>query len=196
MLARLKRETETQRAPADEGRLEPLRTSATRSGYAAYLTRIYGFEAPIEAALRTTRDLGQLVDLRWRSYIRLLIEDLAALDVPVASVPTTDVPRFASVTEALGWMYVIEQSAMLHGQLHRHFAHRLPKEVSTAGGYLLGGSRGLGTRLNDLGAALDVHATSVDLSSRIVAVSRLAFRKQRAWFNQSIPPGVSNHAVP
>lgn len=190
MLARLKRETQPQRASADEGRLEPLRTTATADGYTAYLARVYGFEAPIEAAFLATRGLAEVMDLRWRTQIRLLRSDLAALGtVDASTLPARPVPRFASVTEALGWMYVVEQGAVLHGQLHRHFARWLPAQLATAGSYLIGGARAVGLRLNELGAALDAHATRPDIADRIVDAARAAFRRQGMWFGEAQPPG-------
>jgi heme oxygenase len=187
MLARLKRETQGLRASADEGRLEPLRTTATRASYVSYLSRIFGFEAPIEAAFAATRDLGYLVDLRWRPNIRLLRADLTALGVvEPARLPATPMPRFATVTEALGWMYVVEQNVTLHGQLHRHFARWLPGELAAAGCYL---SRG--DRLDDLGAALDAHATRPEIATKIVDAACTAFRRQRLWFLKSLPLEVS-----
>jgi heme oxygenase len=192
MLARLKRDTQAVRASADEGRLEPLRTTPTAASYATYLSRVYGFEAPLESAFAATRDLGQVVDLRWRPQIRLLKSDLAALGiVDTTRLPVTAVPRFGAVTEALGWMYVVEQNAALHSQLHRHFARWIPNELAGAGCYLLGVDRVSGTRLDDLGAILDAYATRPEIATKIVDAACTAFRRQRLWFLKSLPLEVS-----
>ena len=190
MLARLKRETQAVRASADEGRLEPLRTTPTVAGYVNYLSLIYGFEAPIEAALAATRDLGQVVDLR--PHVRLLKSDLMALGiVDPARLPATQVPRLATATEALGWMYVLEQNGLLHGQLHRHFARGLPSQLGMAGCYLAGVDRIAGTRLDDLGVILDAHATKPEIATKLVDAACTAFRRQRLWFLKSLPLDVS-----
>ncbi|MBA3460614.1 MAG: biliverdin-producing heme oxygenase [Deltaproteobacteria bacterium] len=192
MLARLKRETQALRASADEGRLEPLHTTATVASYATYLSRIYGFEAPIEAAFLGTRDLAHVVDLRWRPQVRLLKSDLMALGiVDPTRLPTTSVPRFATVAEALGWMYVSEQNTILHGQLHRHFARWIPDELVAAGCYLVGVERVAGTRLDDLGSILDLYATRPEIATKIVDAACTAFRRQRLWFLKSLPLEVS-----
>jgi heme oxygenase len=196
MLAKLKRETQGQQVAADDGRLEPLRSTSTQASYTSYLARIYGFESPIETAFLASRELGKLVDLRWRSQVRLLKCDLAALGIIDATrLPVTPAPPFGSVTDAFGWMYVVEQSAVLHGQLRRHFARWLPQQVATAGCYLLGGERAVGKRLCELGTALDAYAASPDIATKIVDAARAGFRRQRLWFGQSLPPRVSSQVA-
>jgi heme oxygenase len=192
MLARLKRETQGLRASADEGRLEPIRTTPTLAGYTTFLSRVYGFEAPIEAAFAATGELGQLIDLRWRPQIRLLRSDLMALGiVDPTRLPATPVPRFATASEALGWMYVVDQTAVLNGQLHRHFARSLPDHLAGAACYLTGVHRLAGTRLDDLGSILDAHATRPEIATKIVDAACTAFRRQRLWFLKSLPLEVS-----
>ncbi len=193
MLARIKRETQGQQAAADADRLEPLRFTATLTSYSSYLTQIYGFEAPIESAFLGTSELGQLADLRWRSQVRLLRSDLAALGiVDPTKLPTTLIPRFATLADAFGWMYVVEQSAVAHGQLHRHFSRWLPHPLVAAGCYLVGGERGVQKRLNELGVVLDSYATKPEIATKIVDAARIAFRRQRLWFGRGLPAQVSS----
>jgi len=192
MLARLKRETHAHQLAAEDGRLEPLSSTATLGGYRSYLSLVYGFEAPIENAFLTTSDLGCVMDLRWRTRVRLLKSDLAALGILDATrLPATAVPLFGSASEALGWMYVLEQTAGLHAQLHRHFARCLPHQVAGAGCYLLAGARSVELRLGELGAALDTHAVRPIVATKIVEAARTAFRRQRLWFEKGLPLEVS-----
>ena len=196
MLGRLKQETQALRASADEWRLEPLRTKPTTASYASYLSRVYGFEAPIEAALAATRELEQLVDLRWRPHVRLLKSDLMALGIVDATrLPATSMPHFSTMTEALGWLYVIEQNAILHAELHRHFARWIPATIASAGCYLAGVDRVAGARLADLGTVLDAHATRPEIAGTIVDAASTAFRRQRLWFLKSLPLAVTHEAV-
>lgn len=196
MLSKIKRETQSQQAAADEGRLAPLRSTSTAPSYTSYLARVYGFEAPIETAFQASRELRNLVDLSWRSQVRLLKSDLAALGVVDATtLPTTPVPTFSTVMDALAWMYVVEQSAVLHGQLRRHFSRWLPQQLAGAGCYLLGGERAVGTRLSELGAALDRHAATPEIATKVVDTARAVFRRQRLWFGVSMPPRVSNQVA-
>lgn len=188
MLARIKRETQPQQNAADEGRLEPLRATATLEHYTSYLARVYGFDAPVEAALGAMTELSRMVDLRWRSQVRLLKSDLAALGIIDPTVlPHAPVPSFTSVAEALGWMYVIEQSAAVHGQLRRHFLRTLPQQVASAGCYLIGGERAVGTRLSELGAVLDEYAHEPEIATMAIDAARAGFRCQRVWFNYTPP---------
>ncbi len=188
MLARIKRETQPQQLAADEGRLEPLRTPASLAHYTGYLARVYGFEASVEAAFVVMTELARFVDLRRRSQVRLLKSDLAALGIIDPTVlPTASVPPFTSVAEALGWMYVVEQSAAACGELRSHFLPAIPHQVAAAGCYLLGGERAVGTRLAELGMAMDEHAAHPETATLIVDSARAGFRRQRMWFNHTPP---------
>ncbi len=188
MLGRIKRETQAQQNAADAGRLEPLRTPGTHAGYTSYLVRVYGFEAPIEAAFGAVRDLALLLDLRRRSQLRLLKSDLAALGViDTSTLPVNAVPPLLSIADALGWMYVVEQSAAAHGQLRDHLERSIPHELHTAGCYLLGSERAVGTRLEELGAAMDEHARQPEIATTVVEAARAGFRRQRVWFNYTPP---------
>ncbi len=188
MLGRIKQETQAQQAASDEGRLAPLRTTPTPANYASYLARVYGFVAPVEAAFATMTELTELLDLHWRSQVRLLKSDLCALGIiDATTLPVHPVSAFSSVAEALGWMYVVEHSAAVHGQLHRHFVRWLPEQIAAAGCYLLGGERAVGARLAELGAAMDKHAQRAEIATTIVDTARAGFRRQRLWFGH-MPP--------
>src|SRR5438105_10937949 len=132
MLARLKRETELHHSAADADRSWPLTPALTTPGYRDYLTRVFGFEAPLEAAFATLRGLGGLIDLRSRTSIRALRADLAALGIPdpIAIPLCRSIPAFRIPAEALGWMYVVERNALLHGTIRRHLDRRLPHQLA------------------------------------------------------------------
>ncbi len=184
MLARLSRDTEALRAQADESRLHPLRSSVTSAGYAAYLVRIFGFEAPVERELARTSGIDRVVELGWRTHMRLLRSDLLALGITDPSVVAHNaIARFGSVSEALGWLYVVEHTAVLNGQVRRHLERGLPQHLAGAGCYLRGSERGAGARLAALGGALDAHAHGRPEVATVVGdAARIAFRKQRRWF--------------
>src|SRR5438874_2798011 len=107
MLGRLSRETKFHHQAADNDRLAMLGAAADKGRYAAFLSRVHGFEAPLEAALLMTDGLDQWVDMRDRGHLRLLRADLTALGV---TDPKT-LPRCATIfpfrhsAEALGWIY-------------------------------------------------------------------------------------------
>jgi heme oxygenase len=184
MLARLLRETQYLLVTANGDRLALLAGPVTVKGYRSYLARIYGFEAPVEAAFTRTPDLHEAIDLRGRTRLRLLRADLLALGIvdPSRLPACGTVPAFRSTTEALGWMYALEHNVQVHGQLHRRLARHLADHLAVAGSYLGAGTRSLGGRLNELGAALDRHANAPTTAMLIVDAARLAFRRQHAWF--------------
>lgn len=195
MLARLKRETQPQQLAADEDRLAPLRTTTTPRTYAAYLGRVFGFEAPVEAAFVATPGFAKHIDLGWRTQMRLLRSDLAALGMidptRLAHCPIT---RFSSEIEAFGWAYAIEHSAAGHAQLRQHFRRWIPAQLASAGAYLLGGERAATARLRELGEALDRYAKDPASATKIVEAARAGFRVQRQWFRNSVPPRLSRAA--
>jgi heme oxygenase len=190
MLARLKRETEMHHAAADADRSAPLTTLVTAPGYREFLTRIYGFEAPLEAAFAVTPGLGDLIDLRSRTSVRLLRADLLALGIAdTEAIPQCrSIPPFRIAAEALGWMYVVERNALLHGTVRRHLDKRIPSQLAVAGSYLSNGERAVGARTNELGIALDHSAHCLRVAAQIVEAAKVAFRRQRHWFNQVVPP--------
>ncbi len=188
MLARLNRETHPHHAIADSDRLQLLST-ATPETYARCLGRIWGFEAPVEAALARTHGLGDLIDLRGRTHIRRLRADLAALGVTSPSaLPCSRTVPVLQIPDALGWIYVIEHNAQLHGELRRYLEKRLPRQLATAGTYLSAEDRPIGARLSELGTAFDEVARDPEHAARIVSAAGLAFARQRQWFAQATSP--------
>jgi heme oxygenase len=188
MLARLQRETQPLLDCACGDRMCVVGQPTNAASYLAYLERIYGFEWPVESAFLRAPALGDVIDLRWRTQIRLLRADLAALGVLDPSlVPACAPIAFTDRAEALGWMYVIERNALLHGQVRRDLERRIAREIIAAGSYLTGGERAVGARLAELGAALDRFAYTTDIANQIVAAARVALRRQHQWFTRAEP---------
>lgn len=190
MLGRLNRETRQYHQSADNDRLAMLAVSANRSQYTAFLSRVYGFESPFEAALLMTDGLDRWVDMRDRGHLRLLRADLQVLGL---SDPNT-LPRSRSIFpfrhpgDALGWIYAIERNTLLHGLIERHLRSRLGDVLKVAGSYLAGQQRSNGQRIRDLGAAMDRMATDKVCADRIVAAAKAAFRAQHNWYEVALLP--------
>lgn len=188
LVLRLSRETQTHQARADEDRLQLL-AAVSPDRYASFLCRIWGFEAPVEAAFAKAPGLGDIVDLRGRTHIRLLRADLAALGIrSPSSLPACRTIPVLQAAEALGWMYVVLHNAHLHGQLRRHLAKRLPTQLTSAGAYLAGDERTIASRRAELGLALQRVATTADIGNRVVEAARGAFQQQRQWFRPTATP--------
>jgi heme oxygenase len=189
MLLRLGFETTVHHATADNDRLSILNAGFDLATYTAFLSRIYGFEAPLDAALAMTTGVDDLVDLRGRTRVRLLRSDLQAL---CASDPST-LPRCSAVfpfrqpPEALGWMYAVERNTLLHGVIERHLRVRMAETMKVAGAYLSPQIKSTGARLRELGAAMDSAARSSTNADRIVAAAKAAFRCQHGWYEVATP---------
>lgn len=189
MLARLQRETKTCHAAADEDRLAILASAPTLPVYRQFLTRIHGFEGPVEATLARAPQLDEWIDVRGRTQLRLLRADLAALGVldPARLPRCANVPPFEEPAAALGWIYVLERNARLHGVIERHLRGALPEPMKQAGSYLGGRARSAGVRWRELGDTLDRLARSLYLADAIVQAARAAFRVQHGWYAQAAP---------
>jgi heme oxygenase len=185
MLARLRRETATCHAAADADRMAVMKDFVTAGDYRAFLTSIYGFEAPVAHALARTPELDTWIDMRGRSQLRLLRADLTALGMlDTAGLRTAAVVPFATPAEALGWLYVIEHNTLVHGLIERHLRRFIPDTIRIAGLYL--GAQDRGSRRRELGEALDRCSRNLHDANRIVAGARAAFRAQHRWYAPTV----------
>lgn len=182
MLARLKRNAQSEHVAANIDRLSPLHLPPSADAYRDYLGRILGFESPVVAAVAATPGVAELLNLESRSHVRHLMSDLAALGVPhVEELPRCrSVPRFVNATEALGWLYVVEHNALLHAQVRRHIDKRLGTSASAL--YLAAGEQHGAARVQELGVVLDRFAREPQAARQVVEAVKAAFRCQRQWF--------------
>jgi heme oxygenase len=193
MLTRLERATRAQSRAACTLRLPFLDGPFTRASYIDGLVRIYGFEKPIEAAFAMTAGLAGSVDLRSRGHIRLLRADLARLGIDTASIEVCrSIPSFGSCCEALGWMYMVDNSAPLLGAAQRHVAKVLPDERASS--YFTNGALSVRPRLEDLASALECVAQTPEMADEIIAGAVGAFARHQAWFETIVRP--TEYAAP
>jgi heme oxygenase len=192
MLARLKEETRVHHSEADVIRLAPLATPTSVVAYASYLGRIHGFEAPVEDALQRMPDFAPVLEPHAWSRTHRIRDDLIALGIDPAR--TSSLPRcasvasFRSIAEALGWIYVVERNAPLHGIVRRHLARRMPGQVAVASDYLTFTEQQAAKRWRILGIALDEVARSPSASARIIDAAHAAFRTQQRWLRHAPSP--------
>jgi heme oxygenase len=177
--------TRTYHVDADTPWLDLMVPSVGIERYISHLIKVYGFEAPIESAFRYTPGLASRIDLRGRTRAGLLAHDLMRLGTTASQL--TQLPQrfttFSSVVEALGWMYVVERSTLLHAGVHRYLLQRLP-EVSHASSYLSAYDGLASLRWAELGVAFDAEATSASVTREIALAASQAFCALRAWFHQ------------
>ena len=174
-LKRLDAETRSLHAEADERWLSLLRPNVKLGEYVTQLERGYGFVAPYEAALAYVPGLA----LHPRSRTTLLVRDLLSLGRSpnqIATLPMCLDIDLACPIEALGWIYVVERSALVHAGLLRHLRQRLP--IANACAYLTADEYPFGPAWADLGRAFD----AANALEKIVAGARQAFAVQRHWF--------------
>ena len=189
MLWRLQRETEPFHASAAADRLSVMSSVPPPENYVAYLARIYGFEAPVEKAIAMTLCAEPWFDARGRNQIKLLRADLMVLGiVDPGSLPRCGgVVPFGSAATALGWMYVVERNALVHGLIERHLRSQLLDRFKLPGSYLAPQPRSSGTRWRELGEALDRVASDPGEGDAIIRAARIAFRCQHGWFDLAMP---------
>ncbi len=185
MIERLHAETRVNHSDADADFDLLFREQTSHEDYLLYLTRQYGFEAPMESALELTPNLDLMIDLRERQKAQLIAQDLLGLGVKPADLQLIPqclrVPQFRGAAEALGWMYVIERATLAHSVIRRHLLTRLPKAMRDASSYLQAYAGMVGTRWREFGTVLDDVARHPAIADRIVDAANEAFRTQRRW---------------
>jgi heme oxygenase len=184
MLHRLDAETRAFHLEADHAWLSLMTPTVTRGRYAEELMRTYGFETSVEAALAYARPLQRVLDVPRTTRSGLIVQDLLALGFGagmVARLPQCHtITPFTTASEALGWTYVIERATLLHDALYKHLSLTLI-DAGAAFSYLDVSRRTAASRWTALGAALDAHATTREISDRIVAAAQDAFETLIQW---------------
>jgi heme oxygenase len=168
---------------ADAPWLDLMVPSVDQRHYIEHLIRIYGFEAPLDSALRYTPGLTTMIDLRSRTRTGLLAQDLMRLGMSASQIARLSQRfiAFGDTCEALGWMYVVERSALRHGGVLRYLVEHIP-EINRASSYLAAYDAATGNRWSELGAALDAVGQSVAAVHQIARAANQGFQALRDWF--------------
>jgi heme oxygenase len=194
---RVSAETAAFQAAIDD---EPLFGSTSAVDYRAYLMRMFGFVYPVERSILSTPKIGHYVDVRRFQKHELLRRDLASLRMspePVGGVPLCSVPLFDAPEEALGWAYLIERSALRHGELFRHLASAIPGEVAFASSYLKCYFGVAGEMWRGFADRLEVFERSPREVERLLESAKAAFRCYRTWrFMHEQPESITPLAAP
>jgi heme oxygenase len=185
-LLRLNVETASYHARADAVWLDLMGLTATVriADYVATLERVYGFEAPLEGATAYVAQLDDLVDMRRRCRSGLIAQDLLQLGAKpweLATLPQCKIAPFASVADAMGWLYVQERFTLLHHGIARRLQLLVP-DLRDATTYLRAYEGDVGMYWDELGGALDRVACSVEIEDRIVCAAHDAFATVFDWF--------------
>lgn len=194
-LLRLNLETRAVHAAADRVwlRLVSDEPEVTEQDYARALVRVYGFEAPLEAALAYTPQFQTLVDMVGRYRSGLIARDLLTLGLTpaqVAAIPQCMIAPFSGVGEALGWLYVHQRATLCHDRVRRHLVSRLPT-LAKATSYLQAYAGAVTVRFDDLGRIIDQYARSPAIEHRIVSAAHDALRAWLSWLDTGEQPAAA-----
>lgn len=155
--------------------------------YMRALVRVYGFEAPLEAALAYTPQFELLVDMVGRYRSGLIAQDLLILGLSpaqVSAIPQCMIAPFSGVAEALGWLYVHERATLCHDRARRELVARVPK-LAKATSYLAASAGAAMIRFEELGRQIACFARTPAVERRILLAAHDAFRALLAWLDAS-----------
>ena len=184
LLMRLNIATRHSHAEVDEPWLAMLHPSVSRADYLNLLVRMYGFVGPFEGACKYTPDLGRM-PLIHHSRAGLIAQDLLALGLTpgqIANLPQChSITTYRGVAEALGWLYVVERSTLLHDGVKRHLQLHMPA-VGDAFAYLSEHDGRIAEHWTTFGRLLDRTATRPEDANEIVSAAQDAFETLKDWF--------------
>jgi heme oxygenase len=182
LLRRLNKATRHWHADADEPWLQLLRPDVTKPAYVEQLVRMYGFEAALEGACQYTPHLALAIESRHFRRAGLLAQDVLALGVtPVelARVPQCfAITPFKDVPEAMGWLYVVERTTLLHDQIRRHLVQRVPEAAHACAYFSMFDAAGAGP-WQAFGRTLDRFTAA---SRQVVDAANTGFECMVRWF--------------
>ena len=186
-LIRLNLDTRNLHPAVDRFWLDLVAGQTTEADYLERLCRAYGFEAPLEAALAYTPRMQELVGVSHRFRSGMIAQDLLNLGLPaseLARLPQCAIAPFASVSEALGWLYVHERATLIHGTVCTALLERMP-HLAHASSYLCAHSGNIGSRWDELGETLERLARTPTIYERISRAAIDAFHVAIDWFDES-----------
>ena len=184
-LERLRVATRLHQCVANSDRMALTANRSERS-YVDYLVKLYGFEAPLEAALSIVPEVAPLMQGQY-GVSAALVAELCAHEFPAATlleVPMFRRAAFPSTSAALGWFYVALRSRDSHELLRSFLAKRNPDLVQCS--VNLRTSPELWQRLE---RALDRAADG----DAVIAAALQAFDAQHQWLRPYAISGTAMH---
>lgn len=160
----------------------------SRLDYIHHLIRVYGFDAPLEAALAYTPHIGGFFDLHHYSRAGLIAQDLLVLGMKPAEISALRqcmIAPFASVADACGWLYVHQRRTLQHEALRSRLETSSP-DLAPAMSYLRSHEGHIGGDWDNFGRALDRVARTPHIENHITAAANDAFHVATEWFGQDV----------
>lgn len=190
LLRHLREATEDLHAAA-ERRVRILDEEATTATYARYLTRMLGFQAPVEDALAEHGALARLgFDAPARRKQDWLTSDLRVLGIDPASVARCPrAPVFADTASALGVAYVLEGATLGGRFILAHAPGPLARLRGTATRFFEGYREETGAMWRRFGlvatlAIRDGHEEEEPAIARAIAGARVTFAELAIWLDE------------
>ncbi|MBO0128366.1 biliverdin-producing heme oxygenase [Agrobacterium sp. OT33] len=167
---------------------------ADREHYGRFLAMQFLFHRDLDALFFDPYLAALLPDLAGRRRLTFIHQDFSDLGIVVPD--TRGAPRFAEGTsvdlsEALGWLYVIEGSNLGAAFLLK-YAGRIGLDEEFGARHLAGASEGRGLHWKTFTAALDAVDLNERQEQRIVQASQEAFARVRALAQLSFPAPASS----
>jgi len=185
-LARLTMETAFSHAAIDEALLGPLEFP-TASGFRRFLCMIYGFQAPLEAALVMTPEID-FAFLEERSKAGRIANDLMSLGLTRREFQLlarrSQIGPFANVADALGFMYATERLAIPIEELRVRLESEVPIVLSLASQFMTTYRHVAEMRWFRYGVLLDRAAKKHGIDT-IVASARAGVEALQRWLVES-----------
>ena len=157
-----------------------------RHGYVALLGRLYGFHAPVEAALAAM--LGQRLAPEAWQRAHLLRADLASFGVgeqSLARLPRIEFPALPGEPAAMGCLYVVEGSTLGGRQLSKRLDGVLPLGALAGRSFLQGAAQPGHLRWAALRAELDAIGADPACRREMIAGAASTFAQFELWFADS-----------
>ena len=154
----------------------------TARAYQRYLSRMYGFVAPVERSITTTPDIERFVDIRRFNKEELLRRDLIALQYTTKAInalPQCSIPLFSTAAEALGWAYFLERSTRSNNATYRALAAAIPGEIAFASSYIKCYFGAVGEMWTAFENALDLVPDAE--TETVIEAALAAFRAYDRW---------------
>jgi heme oxygenase len=191
VLARLNEETQVHHAEADADVDRYLFCEGVSAvEYRTYLARVYGFLAPLEAALAMAPELERVIDVRGRAKAALVAHDLLALGMTMNEVnelpQCLSIPTFRGAAAALGWLYVAERPLLSSAVIRGHLSTQLPSEMAYAAAYFMCHAGQVGAMWRALGESMNRLASTSAIADRIIVAAHDAFRTLQRWRMQDL----------
>lgn len=159
---------------------------ATEATYARYLTKMYGFHAPLEAAFARHAVLeASGFRAAQRTKRAWLEHDLAALGIDASPPPLcTDVPVLGNLRRAIGVAYVIEGSTLGGRFILTKMKPRFGHLIGRATRFLEGYRDDTGARWKQFGVIANTVLYDEDAVASAIAGARETFQRLTVWLDE------------